>query len=1032
MKTAIRQTIVFLLVFTMVVTLIPNLGGSGKGYAAESLSGEVYTSDLAGETDYTLSGNTTLHVDAELTVYQINIGNYDLTIEGDGEHTLKFDRISGYQGDLIIKSGKLESNYGAGSGNWPADIDLTVGEFNMSGGELLIDFFCQSATANVSYGINAGGGFTMTGGTAEIYCLADESGSAVGISTLDFDMRGGTLSATGETSVSGEVGDGIAASGSTSDAHFYMEGGEVTAKGIDPVGDNSHGINWTADRTKNTMVIGGGKVAASGGRHGIMTWTFLEISGGAELMVGSDTNTALCSDGGNIAISGAGTRVFALTDFGTCAIEANTRDGYGGAIVISSPVKVIDPEDGYVDKIGSDSQTVYGSGGDVAQYVLIEGECIPTEIAITYDATKAFPTTRLSGHDVSLHLLRSVTSNPGNSKDGDGWLVYGADPDKTDFETSEYTCLVKKDGDNYIKLYESDEKLNATDEYYFVFNIEDDETKPFAMNKTYTATVNGEPADKVVQRGDEDGELYVYKKVELNETAGAAWSVEVSPSGSKVTRGGTRQFTADVYAATSDAVTWSVSDNNSTGTYITPEGELLVSSGETSNYIWVTATSAVDYTISDSVGVEVVDYLPSIESVAVQAGRDPVCRDTYVTFSAVVEGSDIHDLTWDLIGSDGSSYFDAGSNSYRDLYVGTAETATELTVRATSVADPTKYGEATIQLKDKEIVTGPIAITYDVSKISLSTDKTGRQISQEFVNAITCPFDASGPEDAPNGWYVYGSRSIEYPSGYTCLVRKNGNDYIKLQESDELLSEDGEYYLWFNIEEWPDEWKFDHNMDLSELNITVNGKPVNGTGIIAKWGGDIEVYVRVSMKKGWVQEGDNWYYYNDYGTPVTGWEKISAKWYYFDESGVMKIGWLKDSGKWYYFNASGAMQTGWQKISGKWYYFASSGAMATGWQKINNVWYYFAAGGAMQTGWQKIGGKQYYFKSSGEMVANEWVKGYWWLNKDGTWTYQYKGSWKQNSKGWWFGDTSGWYAKNTTITIDSKSYTFDASGYWVK
>jgi len=65
------------------------------------------------------------------------------------------------------------------------------------------------------------------------------------------------------------------------------------------------------------------------------------------------------------------------------------------------------------------------------------------------------------------------------------------------------------------------------------------------------------------------------------------------------------------------------------------------------------------------------------------------------------------------------------------------------------------------------------------------------------------------------------------------------------------------------------------------------------------------------------------------------------------------------------------------------------------------------------------------------MAANEWVKGYYWINKDGTWTYKYKASWKKSGKKWWFGDTSGWYAKNTTITINGKRYTFDKSGWMV-
>ena len=102
--------------------------------------------------------------------------------------------------------------------------------------------------------------------------------------------------------------------------------------------------------------------------------------------------------------------------------------------------------------------------------------------------------------------------------------------------------------------------------------------------------------------------------------------------------------------------------------------------------------------------------------------------------------------------------------------------------------------------------------------------------------------------------------------------------------------------------------------------------------------------------------------------------------------------------------------------------------MQTGWVKSGTKWYYMNSSGVMQTGWKDIGGKTYYFKSSGVMAAGEYCNG-WWLNSDGTWTYKYKATWRQNARGWWFGDESGWYAKNTSLKIDDKWYSFDASGY---
>lgn len=113
----------------------------------------------------------------------------------------------------------------------------------------------------------------------------------------------------------------------------------------------------------------------------------------------------------------------------------------------------------------------------------------------------------------------------------------------------------------------------------------------------------------------------------------------------------------------------------------------------------------------------------------------------------------------------------------------------------------------------------------------------------------------------------------------------------------------------------------------------------------------------------------------------------------------------------------------------KWSASGSSGTKS-GWILENGKWYYLDDAGVKQTGWKIIKGTWYYFKADGVMAASEWVGGYW-LSADGAWKYKPIGSWKKNNVGWWFGDTSGWYAKNETIKIDDKYYTFDVNGYWV-
>ena len=171
-----------------------------------------------------------------------------------------------------------------------------------------------------------------------------------------------------------------------------------------------------------------------------------------------------------------------------------------------------------------------------------------------------------------------------------------------------------------------------------------------------------------------------------------------------------------------------------------------------------------------------------------------------------------------------------------------------------------------------------------------------------------------------------------------------------------------------------------------------------------------------SMVTGWKTLDGKKYYFNlgDDGSMVTGWKKLSDKWYYFNtgDDGSMVTGWQTLGGKRYYFNTDGSMATGWQKLSGKWYYFATgdSGYMLTGWQKLSNKWYYFNSDGSMATGWQRINSKWYYFLpgDNGQMVTG-------WKQIDGDWYYFMPGN-------------DGSMVANTTMTIDGKSYTFNASG----
>ena len=99
------------------------------------------------------------------------------------------------------------------------------------------------------------------------------------------------------------------------------------------------------------------------------------------------------------------------------------------------------------------------------------------------------------------------------------------------------------------------------------------------------------------------------------------------------------------------------------------------------------------------------------------------------------------------------------------------------------------------------------------------------------------------------------------------------------------------------------------------------------------------------------------------------------------------------------------------------------------WKKADGKWYFIKTDGKKQTGWKKIAGKWYYFKTkTGIMASDEYINGYR-LEKSGVWKYKAKASWKKTKKGWKYSDKKGWYAKNQTLSINGKKYTFDKNGY---
>lgn len=75
------------------------------------------------------------------------------------------------------------------------------------------------------------------------------------------------------------------------------------------------------------------------------------------------------------------------------------------------------------------------------------------------------------------------------------------------------------------------------------------------------------------------------------------------------------------------------------------------------------------------------------------------------------------------------------------------------------------------------------------------------------------------------------------------------------------------------------------------------------------------------------QEKASWFHFVDDGRMDTGWflDEKDGGWYYLQKisdgsQGRMLKGWLKDGEKWYFFGPSGRMTRGWNWINGRCYY----------------------------------------------------------------------------------------------------------------
>ena len=224
----------------------------------------------------------------------------------------------------------------------------------------------------------------------------------------------------------------------------------------------------------------------------------------------------------------------------------------------------------------------------------------------------------------------------------------------------------------------------------------------------------------------------------VNVSDPATVSVSVSPASATTTTNGTAQFSATVTGSTNTAVTWTATGGSvsSTGMFTAPS---------TAGTYTITATSAADTSKSASASVNV--SAPATVSVSISPASATTTTNGTAQFSATVSGSTNTADTWSATG---------GTISSAGLYTAPS-TAGTWTVKATSVADPTKSASATAT------VNAPVSVSISPASATTTTNGTAQfsaTVTGSTNTAVT--WTATGGTVSSTGMFTAPSTAGTY------------------------------------------------------------------------------------------------------------------------------------------------------------------------------------------------------------------------------------------------------------------------------
>jgi formylglycine-generating enzyme required for sulfatase activity len=225
-----------------------------------------------------------------------------------------------------------------------------------------------------------------------------------------------------------------------------------------------------------------------------------------------------------------------------------------------------------------------------------------------------------------------------------------------------------------------------------------------------------------------------------------------------------------------ETVTWEVTEKNSEGTTIDiNSGLLTVAANETSTSLTVTAKSKFDPGKFGTATVTVI----TVSSVTVSPDTAVVVKGGTNTFSATVAGTGdpAQTVNWKVNSTAGTTISDGILN------VASGETATSLTVTATSTVDGTKFDTATVTLPlytdMVPATTTTVTITGDSAYYYDSSPDNNKGVFIQNRTVTLSPFSIAKYETTYQLWYTvrqWATTSGGYTFAHPGREGDNGSD----------------------------------------------------------------------------------------------------------------------------------------------------------------------------------------------------------------------------------------------------------------